>query len=203
MTSEPTIKAILEAALLAAQRPLPLEHLGALFPEDQQPSRIMLKNALHELEWECQTRGIELIEVATGYRLQVKTEFTPWIKRLWTKRPPRYSQALLETLAIIAYRQPIIRSEIESIRGVSVSSAILKTLADYQWIRILAYKDAPGKPALYGTTKAFLDHFGLKHLHDLPPLADLQNLQDLPEDLFAQVEEDEVIESHEDLSDSE
>ena len=202
MTSEPSLKIILEAALLAAQRPLPLEHLSALFPEDQQPSRTQLKNALHELEWDCHDRGMELVEVASGYRFQVKSELTPWIKRLWSKRPPRYSQALLETLAIIAYRQPITRSEIEAIRGVSVSSAILKTLVDYQWIRLLAYKDTPGKPALYGTTKGFLDHFSLKHLSDLPPLAELQNLQELSDDLFDSVEaeqnDDELFDSEED-----
>ncbi len=198
MTSEPSIKIILEAALLAAQRPLPLEHLAVLFPEDQQPSRTQLRNA----EWDCHERGMELVEVASGYRFQVKSELTPWIRRLWLKRPPRYSQALLETLAIIAYRQPIIRSEIEAIRGVSVSSAILKTLMDYQWIRILAYKDTPGKPALYGTTKGFLDHFGLKHLSDLPPLAELQNLQELSDDLFDSVEaepdDEELFNSDED-----
>jgi len=145
---------------------------------------------------------MELVEVASGYRFQVKSELTPWIKRLWSKRPPRYSQALLETLAIIAYRQPITRSEIEAIRGVSVSSAILKTLVDYQWIRLLAYKDTPGKPALYGTTKGFLDHFSLKHLSDLPPLAELQNLQELSDDLFDLVEveqnDDELFDSEED-----
>lgn len=199
MNSEPTLKIILEAALLAAQRPLPLDHLSALFPEDQQPNRTQLKNALHELEWEYHERGVELVEVASGYRFQVKAELTPWIKRLWAKRPPRYSQALLETLAIITYRQPVTRSEIEVIRGIGVSSGILKTLMDYQWIRILAYKDTPGKPALYGTTKAFLDYFGLKHLSDLPNLAELQNLPELSDDLFDTVNDNADIFSEEDV----
>lgn len=191
MIAEPTLKTILEAALLAAQRPLPLDHLSALFPEDQQPNRVQLKNALHELAWEYEERGVELVEVASGYRFQVKAELTPWIKRLWSKRPPRYSQALLETLSIIAYRQPMTRSEIEAIRGISVSGGVLKTLMDYQWIRILAYKDTPGKPALYGTTKGFLNYFGLKHLSDLPPLAELQDIQALSDDLFDTIETEE------------
>lgn len=164
------LKAIVEAALLAADHPLTLDQLLNLFTEAEKPSRATLRTILATLETDCQQRGIELIQVASGYRFQVKSVLTPWIKRLWARRNPRYSRALLETLALIAYRQPITRQEIEGIRGISVSSAIIKTLLDYQWIRVLAHRDTPGRPALYGTTRAFLDHFNLKTLDDLPHL---------------------------------
>ncbi|EIJ42523.1 segregation and condensation protein B [Beggiatoa alba B18LD] len=184
------LKQILEAALLAANQSLTIDHLLALFPEEAQPERASIRHALAELHEDCSQRGIELVQVASGYRFQVKTNLTPWIKKLWAKRPPRYSRALLETLALIAYRQPITRAEIENIRGVSVSSHIMRTLIDYQWIRVLAHRDTAGRPALYGTTKAFLDYFGLKSLDDLPTLAELKTMEDFGETLFAEEEEE-------------
>lgn len=179
------IKPIIEAALFAAQRPLKVDHIQALFPEASLPSRQEIRDVLKQLQEDYKPRGIELIQVASGYRFQIQSQYAPWIRRLSGQRNPRYSRALLETLAIIAYRQPITRGEIESIRGVSVSSNIIKTLMEYQWIRILAYKDSPGKPALYGTTRGFLDHFNLKNLSQLPSLAELKELPDLEQtDLF-------------------
>lgn len=169
------LKPIIEAALLAAEHPLTIEQLLALFTE--RPSAQTIRMTLAELQQECQQRGIELKEVASGYRFQVKSEYLPWVKRLWQQRPPRHSRALLETLAIIAYRQPISRGEIESIRGISVSSGIIKTLLEYQWIRVLAHRDGPGRAALYGTTRHFLDHFNLKTLDELPTLAELREIE--------------------------
>ncbi|MEN9847728.1 MAG: SMC-Scp complex subunit ScpB, partial [Pseudomonadota bacterium] len=172
-------------------------HLLALFPEEARPPRSAVRNALQELREDSLSRGVELMEVASGWRFQVKAEFAPWVSKLWQKRPPRYSRALLETLALIAYRQPITRAEIESIRGVSVSTNILRTLQEYEWIRVLAHRDSPGRPALYGTTRAFLDHFNLKHLSELPSLTQLLAMQDLPNELLSDeetfdVEEDET-----------
>jgi len=168
------LKAIIEAALLVAGKPLTLEQLQSVLTSSAEPpTRPMLRTLLAELSTDCAQRGIELVETASGYRFQVKADLIPWIKRLWTTAPPRYSRALLETLAIIAYRQPITRTEIEAIRGISVSTEIIKKLQDYQWIRILAYRETSGRPALYGTTRQFLDHFGLKNLDDLPTLTQL------------------------------
>jgi len=191
------LKAIIEAALFAAEQPLTVDHLLALFPEEARPPRSAVRNALQELREDSVSRGVELMEVASGWRFQVKAEFAPWVSRLWQKRPPRYSRALLETLALIAYRQPITRAEIESIRGVSVSTNILRTLQEYEWIRVLAHRDSPGRPALYGTTRAFLDHFNLKNLSELPSLTQLLAMQDLPNELLSDeetfdVEEDET-----------
>lgn len=192
LTNSPTsarqqqLKNIIEAALLAANRPLTLDHLMMLFEHDPQPpARRDLRQLLKVLQSDCAERGVELVEVASGWRYQVRENLTPWIKHLWKQRAPRHSRALLETLSIIAYRQPITRSEIERIRGVSVSSNIVRSLLDYQWVRILAYKESPGRPALYGTTRQFLDYFQLKSLSDLPPLNELKTMQleaELPED---------------------
>ncbi len=184
MIDEKLAKSILEAALLVANRPLTLDHLQGLFGEQEQLSRKTIRTLLATMTEECNERGIELVEVASGYRFQVKSDLTPWIKRLTHKTAPRCSRAMLETLVLIAYRQPITRSEIEQIRGVSVSSTIIQNLVDYQWIRVLAYRDTPGKPALYGTTRAFLDHFNLKNLDELPKLTELRAMEDLPENLF-------------------
>lgn len=172
----PELKIILEAALLAADEPLPLERLLALFEAGQQPAREAVYAALLELQRDYAGRGVELAEVASGFRLQVPPAFTPWISRLWQERATRYSRALLETLALIAYRQPITRGEIEEVRGVSVSSTLIKTLLERGWVKVLGHREIPGRPALYGTTWAFLDHFNLKSLADLPPLADLRDL---------------------------
>ena len=182
------IKIILEAALLAAGKPISIDRLSALFETDQQPERIMIRKLLDELRSECAHRGVELIEVAGGFRYQVTQEMAPWIKRLWEERPARYSKALLETLALIAYRQPITRGEIEDIRGVSLSSSILKTLQEREWVRAVGHRDVPGRPALYGTTKTFLETFGLKSLSDMPTLGELREIDAIEQDLFANLE---------------
>lgn len=174
--STPELKIILEAALLAAGGPLSLDRLHALFVEDNRPGRDMIRAALIELSHDYAGRGIELKEVADGFRVQVRRELTPWISRLWEERPGRYSRALLETLALIAYRQPITRGEIEEVRGVSVSTSIIKTLQERGWIKVLGHREVPGRPALYGTTRAFLNYFNLKSLSELPPLAELRDL---------------------------
>lgn len=181
------VKRVLEAALLAAGQPLSLTQLAALFPEDRPVPTDDLRQALQELDQDCAERGVELVEVATGYRYQVRREIYPWVSRLWTERQTRYSRALLETLALIAYRQPITRGEIEQIRGVAVSSQIVKTLEERDWIRVVGHRDVPGKPALLGTTRGFLDYFGLKSLDQLPPLAEIRDIPDpTPELPFAE-----------------
>ncbi|MGI9303908.1 MAG: SMC-Scp complex subunit ScpB [Gammaproteobacteria bacterium] len=171
------LKTIIEAALLAAGRPLGLDQLERLFPEEQgRPARSVIRQALDLLHAECADRGFELKHVASGYRYQVRADLKHWMARLWEERPPRYSRALLETLALIAYRQPITRGEIEEVRGVSVSSSIIKTLLERDWIRVLGHRDVPGRPAMYGSTREFLNYFNLKSLDELPPLAELVNL---------------------------
>ena len=177
------LKLIIEAALFTAERPLTIEDLQGLFVEEERPPRPAIRTVLAELTDDCLQRGIDLVETASGFHFQTKASLTPWLKHLFTERPPRYSRALLETLAIIAYRQPITRHDIETIRGISVSTDIIKKLQDYNWIRILAHRDTPGHPALYGTTRAFLDHFNLKSLDELPTLAELRELN-LQGDLF-------------------
>jgi segregation and condensation protein B len=177
------IRRIVEAALLAAPQPLSVAQLQALFPEDAPPAPGSIEQALGALAEENGRRGIRLIEVASGWRFQVDGELQPWIARLWTERPARYSRALLETLALVAYRQPITRGEIEQIRGVTVSSHIIKTLEEREWIRVVGHRDVPGRPALFGTTRGFLDYFGLKSLDELPPLTELQDLPELEPEL--------------------
>jgi segregation and condensation protein B len=179
---------ILEGAMLAAGEPLSIDRIIALFDENQQPEKAEIREALGELQADYQNRGIELVEVASGFQFQVKSDLSQWVKRLWQESPARYSRALLETLAIIAYRQPITRGEIEDIRGVVVSSQMIKTLTDREWIRIVGYKDVPGKPGLYATTKKFLDHFRLKSLSELPPLSEIRDLDELEKNLNAQME---------------
>lgn len=172
------VKHILEAALLAAGEPLSLERLESLFDEQERPSREAIRQALEALGKDCEGRAIELKEVSSGFRFQIRAELGRWVCRLWEQRPSRYSRALLETLAIIAYRQPVSRGEIEDIRGVSMSSSTMKTLLDHQWIRVVGHRDAPGRPALYGTTRQFLDHFGLKSLAELPALAEISEMSE-------------------------
>ncbi|MBK7543876.1 MAG: SMC-Scp complex subunit ScpB [Candidatus Competibacteraceae bacterium] len=167
----PELKAILEAVLLAAAEPLPLERLLAVFPEAERPEREKLCAALAELAAACEGRGLELVEVAGGFRLQVPPAFAPWVSRLWEERTAHYSRALLETLALIAYRQPITRGEIEAVRGVSLSGSIMKTLQERDWIKVVGHREVPGRPALYATSYAFLDYFNLKSLSELPALA--------------------------------
>lgn len=166
-------KQIIECALLAAGEPMPLERFQQLFSEEDKPTLQEIREALDLIQTDCESRGLVLTEIASGYTLQIRTELQPWISKLWEKRPPRYSRALLETLALVAYRQPITRAEIEDIRGVSVSSQIFKTLMEREWVRIVGHKDVPGKPALYATTKPFLDYFNLKSLDALPSLPEL------------------------------
>lgn len=173
------LKRIVEAALLASGQPMSVAQLSALFPEDQPISSDAISQALHALSDDCAQRSIELVEVASGFRLQVRQEIYPWITRLWTERQTRYGRAVLETLSLIAYRQPITRGEIEQIRGVAVTTQVIKTLEEREWIRVIGHRDVPGKPALYGTTRGFLDYFGLKSLDQLPPLADLNDIPDL------------------------
>ncbi|MCQ4324597.1 SMC-Scp complex subunit ScpB [Stutzerimonas stutzeri] len=171
------LASLLEAFLLASGKPLSLERLGELFEEGERPSSAQLKKALETLEKSCKGRAFELKEVASGYRLQVRERFSPWVGRLWEERPQRYSRALLETLALIAYRQPITRGEIEDIRGVAVNSQIVKTLQEREWIRVVGHRDVPGRPAMFATTRQFLDHFNLKNLDELPPLAVLREME--------------------------
>ncbi len=168
-----TIKNILEAALLAAGEPLSEERLLGLFNETERPAREQLREALQQLRDDCASRSTELREVGGGWRVQVKQEFAPWVAKLWEERAPRYSHALLETLALIAYRQPITRAEIEEIRGVTIASSIMKTLQEREWIRIVGHREVPGRPALYATTHEFLDYFNLHSLEELPTLAEL------------------------------
>lgn len=176
MTPE-KMQAIIEAALMVAGRPLTIASLQQLFGDEERPSTSDIKAMLTAIKTRHEASGIELQEIASGYRFQAKAEFSPWLAKLWEERSPRYSRAFLETLAIIAYKQPITRAEIEEIRGVTVSSNIMKTLQEREWIRVLGYREVPGKPAIYGTTKEFLDYFNLKSLIDLPTLAEFKNLE--------------------------
>lgn len=170
------IKNAVEAILLSADRPLKIKHLEAMFEKDKDgPTRDELRKALLKLEDDYKSRGFELKKVASGYRMQVKQEFSSWVTRLWDEKPARYTRALLETIALIAYRQPVTRGEIEDVRGVSVSSNTIRTMLERNWVRVLGHKDVPGKPALYGTTKEFLDYFNLKSLEELPTLAEIKD----------------------------
>ncbi|MDF3933500.1 SMC-Scp complex subunit ScpB [Pseudomonas citronellolis] len=174
---------LLEGILLASGRPLSLERLGELFEEAERPEPQLFRDALAILALSCAGRAFELKEVATGYRLQIREPLSPWVGRLWEERPQRYSRALLETLALIAYRQPITRGEIEEIRGVAVNTQIIKTLMEREWIRIVGYREVPGRPAMLATTRTFLDYFNLKSLEELPPLAELREMEAEPEDV--------------------
>ncbi len=164
------LKSIVEAALFVAHKPLSIGELQALFPEDEQPSPAEIRVALAELSDEFGVRPLELKEVASGFRFQVREGLSPWISRLFEERPGRYSKAFLETLAIIAYRQPVTRGEIEDIRGVAVSSQIIRTLLERDWVQVIGHKEVPGRPGLYATTRQFLDYFNLRGLDELPPL---------------------------------
>ena len=171
------LKPILEALFAAADRPLSVSHIFDLFSGDaDHPGRDDIKMVIDEIAEQYQHSGLELKQVASGFRLQVKPAYEMWISRLWEQKPPRYSRALMETLALIAYRQPITRGEIEDIRGVSVSSNIIKTLQEREWVKPLGHKDTPGKPTLYGTTRTFLDYFNIKSLNELPTLAEIRDL---------------------------
>jgi segregation and condensation protein B len=173
------LKRIIEAALLASAHPLSLPQISGLFDEFGMPSHDELAKAVEELQADSAERGIELVEVASGFRYQVRQDVHPFVSRLWAERQTRYSRALLETLSLIAYRQPITRAEIEQIRGVAVSTNIVRTLEEREWVRVVGYRDLPGKPALFGTTKQFLDFFSLKSLDELPPLSEIRDIEEL------------------------
>ena len=177
------IKRIIEGALLAAGKPLDIAKIENLFEEDQCPPRDQIRAALEEVEEDCRGRGFELMQTASGYRFQVRQDLAEWVNRLWTEKPKRYSRAMLETLALIAYRQPLTRGDIEQVRGVAVSSDIIRTLQERDWVRVVGYRDVPGKPALYATTKNFLDYFNIKNLEQLPALSEIKDFAELDPEL--------------------
>jgi segregation and condensation protein B len=176
------IKQIIEGAIMAAEQPLTVDQMLSLF-EGEQPARSDVRAALKEIEQDCEGRGFELKTVASGYRFQVRTEYGEWVARLWKEKPPRYTRALLETLALVAYKQPITRGDIEEVRGVAVSTNIMRTLLEREWVRIVGHRDVPGHPALYATTKSFLDYFNLRGLDELPSLAEIKDLTTVNEEL--------------------
>lgn len=182
------LQCIVEAAIMVAGSPLTIAQIQRLFDEAEQPSTADIRTAIKAIQEQYTNRGIELREVASGFQFQAKTEFSAWLCKLWEERPPRYSRALLETLSLIAYRQPITRAEIEEIRGVTVNSQIIKTLLEREWIREVGVREVAGRPALLGTTKAFLDHFNLKSLDELPTLAELKDLESQEAKLQVQLE---------------
>lgn len=177
------IKHIVESVLLAAGKPLDLDQLLAVFGDGEKPEREDIREAVTALQQDYAERGIELVEIASGYRIQVSQVMEPWVSRLTEEKPTRYSRALLETLALVAYRQPITRGEIEDIRGVSVSSSIMKTLQEREWVRVVGHRDVPGRPAMYGTTRQFLDYFNLNGLDDLPTLMELRDIDTINAEL--------------------
>ena len=188
------LKPILEALFAAADRPLSVNQIFDIFSGDvDQPGKDDIRKAIEEISEQLQEGGLELKQVATGFRFQVKPAYESWVSRLWDQKPPRYSRALMETLALIAYRQPITRGEIEDIRGVSVSTNMIKTLLEREWVKPLGHKDVPGKPTLYGTTRSFLDYFNIKSLNELPTLAEIRDLdQYTPELAFVEKNETSV-----------
>ena len=187
---------VLEALLLAAAKPLSVESIAEVFDEDTRPNTRQIKAAIEQLSADISGRSYQISEVASGFRLQVRAEYSAWVGRLWEERPQRYSRAMLETLALIAYRQPITRGEIEDVRGVAVNTSIMKTLLEREWIRVVGYKDVPGKPAMLATTKTFLDYFNLRGLDQLPNLTELQALQPVADELSEAVEAVTVAAAH-------
>lgn len=185
------LKRILEALIMASSTPINLERMLAVFPENEQPERQQLREALDALAQDYAATSIELKEVSSGFRFQVRKEYAESVTKLWEEKPARYSRALLETLALVAYKQPITRGEIEKIRGVSVSTQIMKTLLEREWVTIVGHRDVPGKPAIYATTKQFLDYFNLKSLDELPPLAEIRDLDNLNGELELSIPADE------------
>lgn len=177
------LQLILEGVLMASAKPLTVAQMAELFEEEERPANDVIKAALEDIQQDCAGRGFELREVSSGFRFQVVQDVAVWVARLWEEKPQKYSRALLETLALIAYRQPITRGDIEDIRGVAVSSNIVKTLLEREWVRVVGHKDVPGRPAMYATTRRFLDYFNLKNLEDLPTLAEIRDLDSMNEEL--------------------
>lgn len=198
MSSYEKLKQITEAALLAAGSPLTLDGILELFLEEERPEKAQLREVLKELQEDYQDRGIEVAEVGGAFRINVRAEYAPWVSRLWEERPARYSRALMETLALIAYRQPITRGEIEDIRGVSVSTSIVKTLMEREWVRIVGQRDVPGKPSLYATTREFLNYFSLSGLGDLPTLQEIRDFDSINRELKLEDPGSDVTESSQD-----
>jgi segregation and condensation protein B len=197
------VKMIVEGLLMAAGRPLTLDNIIAVFAKNEEPDRKELKTVMEAISADCGDRGFELKQVASGYRFQVKQDLSEWVAKLWEDRPPRYTRALLETLALIAYRQPITRGDIEEIRGVGVSANIIRTLLDREWIRVVGHRDVPGRPAMFATTKQFLDYFNLRSLQELPPLSEIKELAQTDQefDLADELAQQRVIDLPEDLTD--
>ena len=180
---EHKISQVIEAVLLSASRPIDVQEIKRVFPEDEKPTREEIRQALQEIEEQCKDRGVELKKVSSGYRLQVRQSLSTYVAKLWEERPQRFSKATLETLALIAYRQPITRGEIEEIRGVTIGTQLMRGLMERGWVKIVGQRDVPGRPSLYSTTKEFLDYFGLQHLRELPELPELPDLQSLDMEL--------------------
>ena len=180
---EHKISQVIEAVLLSASRPIDVQEIERVFPEDEKPTREEIRQALQEIEEQCKDRGVELKKVSSGYRLQVRQSLSSYVAKLWEERPQRFSKATLETLALIAYRQPITRGEIEEIRGVTIGTQLMRGLMERGWGKIVGQRDVPGRPSLYSTTKEFLDYFGLQHLRELPELPELPDLQSLDMEL--------------------
>lgn len=183
MIDTPKLQRIIEGALFAAGKPVPLEKLQELFMEGERPEPAQFEEALAALGESCAERGFELKKVSSGYRFQVRQELSEWVSRLWEEKPQKYSRAVMETLSIIAYRQPITRGDIEKIRGVAVSTQIVQTLLEHEWVRVVGYRDVPGRPAMYATTRQFLDYFNLASLEDLPALAEIRDLDSVNREL--------------------
>ena len=180
---EHKISQVIEAVLLSASRPIDVQEIERVFPEDEKPTREEIRQALQEIEEQCKDREVELKKVSSGYRLKVRQSLSSYVAKLWEERPQRFSKATLETLALIAYRQPITRGEIEEIRGVTIGTQLMRGLMERGWVKIVGQRDVPGRPSLYSTTKEFLDYFGLQHLRELPELPELPDLQSLDMEL--------------------
>ena len=176
---EHKISQVIEAVLLSASRPIDVQEIERVFPEDEKPTREEIRQALQEIEEQCKDRGVELKKVSSGYRLQVRQSLSSYVAKLWEERPQKFSKATLETLSLIAYKQPITRGEIEEVRGVTVGTQLMRGLMERGWVKIVGQRDVPGRPSLYATTKDFLDYFGLQHLRELPDLPELPDLKSL------------------------
>ncbi|WP_444998118.1 SMC-Scp complex subunit ScpB [Aliikangiella sp. IMCC44359] len=196
------LKNIIESALMSVGKPMSVEQMMKLFDDEEMPSASRVKDALELLQKDCEGRGIELKEIASGYRYQARQDYSSWISRLWEEKPAKYSRAYLETLALIAYRQPVTRAEIEEVRGVSVSSHIIKTMLEREWIRVVGHRDVPGRPSLYATTKQFLDYFNMKSLEELPTLAEIRDLDELSPELELTEPEHELPSTNEDSAEA-